>query len=221
MLDAVGELFPYAVGVALSPLPLIAVLLLLLMPSGRASGAALLVGRWAAVVVIATTAALLAEQLPESDGSSVLVAVLRIVLGVGLMVLAIRKWSGRPTGQAEAELPGWMASVESSSVGRAAWLGVLLSVANLKELAFGVGAGLIIGSAGLEVGATVLTVAIYAAIACLSVSVPVVALWVGGDRVRQPLENARTWLVRNNTTVMALVLLVLGAILIGNGITAL
>ena len=52
VLAALGDAFPLAVGVALSPLPIMAVLLILPGPTGRAGGLAFLAGRLLAVGVI-------------------------------------------------------------------------------------------------------------------------------------------------------------------------
>lgn len=219
MLDVIGQLVPYAVGVALSPLPVIAILLLLLSPGGRAAATAFLAVRVMSVTAVAGGAALLTELLPESNGTSPAAAWLRIILGVALIGLAIKKWTGRPVAGADVELPTWMASIEGMSTAGAARLGFILSAINLKELAFGVGAGLIAGGAGLSVGATLATVLIYVALACLSVVIPVAAFVFAGARAEPPLRRARTWLIDNNAVVIAVVLLVIGAILIGNGLT--
>lgn len=55
-------------------------------------------------------------------------------------------------------------------------------------------------------------------IAAASVAVPVIAYRVASDRMAAPLERLRGWLVHDNATVMAVLLLVLGVVLIGKGI---
>lgn len=40
------------------------------------------------------------------------------------------------------------------------------------------------------------------------------------DKVQAPLLSAKDWLVRENATVMFVVLLVLGVVLVGKGITS-
>jgi hypothetical protein len=105
MISVVGEVFPLAVGVALSPLPVIAVLLLLPAPAGSAGGVGFLFGRLAGVGAVAGVVAVLSELFAEATTeSSTMSRVLRIVLGLALMVWAIVKWHGRPRGD-EAEIP--------------------------------------------------------------------------------------------------------------------
>ena len=55
-------------------------------------------------------------------------------------------------------------------------------------------------------------------LAAFTVAVPIVAYLVAADRMARPLEALRTWLVRENTTVMAVLLLVIGVVMIGKGI---
>jgi hypothetical protein len=80
------------------------------------------------------------------------------------------------------------------------------------------GAGVVIGKGDLGTGQIVVVIAVYTAIAASTVAVPVVAYLVAADRMAQPLEALRTWLVRENTTVMAVLLLVIGVVMIGKGI---
>ena len=80
-------------------------------------------------------------------------------------------------------MPGWMSSVEGRTPAGAARLGFVLSVANPKELAFTIGAGLTIGGAGFPVTETVPLALGYTVVACLTVIVPAVAFVVSRERV--------------------------------------
>ena len=218
MLEVLGATLPFAVGMLLSPFPIIAALLVLLSPSGRAGGLAYGFGRFVGVALVATTASLLTEVFTLESGSSVPSAILRILLGVALLGLAVVKWRKRPETSEDAELPKWMSSVERRSPSGAAGLGFVLSVANPKELAFSVGAGLTIGAAALPPGPTVGLALGYTVIACLSVIAPTLAFVVNPDRMTKPLQTARTWLVQRNNTIITVVFAVIGAVLVGDGV---
>lgn len=221
MTHVLGELIPYAVGVALSPLPLIALFLVLRAPAARPASAAFLAGRLIVVFALALIVAFLAEAVPESSGRSPFLSWLRIVLGLALMLWGIAKIVRRPRTEADAALPGWMASIERVTVPGALRLSVILSLANVKELAFGVGAGLTIAAGDLGAGPTVVATLVYTAISCAALIVAVVAFWVAEDRVSGPLDAARGWLVRNNKVIIGGVLLVIGSILVGEGVASL
>ncbi|ANP74364.1 GAP family protein [Cryobacterium arcticum] len=218
MIEAFGAVLPVAVAVALSPFPIIAVVLVLLSPSGRWAGLAFLAGRVVGVAVIVLAVSAISDLIERSEEASPLVALLRVIVGIALLVLALWKWRGRPRTDADAALPGWMGAIEGSSPAGAARLAFLLSVANPKELLLGVGAGITIGSSGLPLVATVTVAAWYTMVACLSVIVPVVLIVVSGDRMRGRLDEARGFLVRHNTAIMSVVLIVIGAALIGGGL---
>jgi hypothetical protein len=98
---------------------------------------------------------------------------------------------------------------------------VILTVANPKELAFGAGAGLIIGGSTLPLGQEIIVTVVFALVASVSVIGPVIAVAVAGDRMAGSLESAREWLLRNNQVVLGTVLLIIGALLVGNGVSAL
>ncbi|WP_166793137.1 GAP family protein [Cryobacterium lactosi] len=218
MIVAFGAVLPVAVAVALSPFPIIAVVLVLLSPSGRSAGLAFLAGRVVGVALIVVLVAAISDLLERSEDAAPIVALLRLLVGAALVVLAVWKWRGRPRTAADSALPAWMGAIEGSSPAGAARLAFLLSVANPKELLLGVGAGVTIGSAGLPLAATLTVAAGYTVIACLSVLVPVGVFVVAGERIRERLNEVREFLVRHNTAIMSVVLLVIGAALIGGGL---
>lgn len=114
-----------------------------------------------------------------------------------------------------------MASIQETTPPRAARLAVILSTVNVKEIAFGAGAGLTIGAGHLGPGGIVAVALLYAATACVGVIAVVASYLVAADRVGPVLERIRNWLVSNSKIVIAGVLLVIGAILAGEGLRAL
>jgi hypothetical protein len=67
----------------------------------------------------------------------------------------------------------------------------------------------------------VVALAVFVAIASLSVVGAVAFSFLGGDRAQASLDEARTWLAANNNTVMAVLLLVIGVVLISQGLGSL
>ncbi len=97
------------------------------------------------------------------------------------------------------------------NAGKGFGLGFLLAAVNPKNLLMGAGAGVTIGSAGLHRSASiVVAILVFTLIAAASVAIPVIAYLVASKRMAGPLESLRTWLVHNNATVMAVLLLVIG-----------
>jgi hypothetical protein len=170
------------------------------------------------VALVAVLVSFLTEVITIESGSSLVSASLRMALGVALLGFAVVKWLRRPKTTEDVQLPMWMASVEGMSPPGAAGLGFVLPVANPKELALTIGAGLTIGGAGLPRAATFTLALCYTVIACLTVIVPIAAFVVDRDRMVGPLGRARNWLIQNNDTIMSVVFVVIGSMLIGAGV---
>lgn len=218
--SVIGEILPLALGVAISPIPIIAAILMLLSPKARTTSLGFLLGWVLGIVVAVTVFTLLSSVLPENDpdASAPVSGVIKLVLGALLLVLAVRQWRSRPRGDAEPALPKWMGAIDSMTAVRGLLLGFALSALNPKNLIMGVGAGLAIGSGGLTVGGVILSIAIFTVVAAITVAVPVIGYLAASARMAGPLESLRGWLVHNNATVMAILLLVIGIVMIGKGI---
>jgi len=134
--DAVGQVLSLGVGVALSPVPIIAVVLMLGTPRASANGPAFVLGWVVGLAVVGTVVLLAASGADASeDGEpATWVGVLKLVLGALLVLVALRQWRGRPRGGDEAELPKWMQTIDTFAPGKALAMGILLSGVNPKNL---------------------------------------------------------------------------------------
>lgn len=220
---AIGELLPLAVAIAISVTTIITTVLMLLSPKAKSRTVALLLGCVVGVGGAVALFALLPGLLPTQDsgGSSLVAAVIKMVVGVLLVVLALRQWRGRTVRGDQAQLPRWVAGVDSMMPGKALVLGLLLSAVVPKNLLLALSAGVIVAEAGLRVGQASVVIVAFTAIATSTVAVPVVAHLVAPSRMHGPLERLREWLVENNVAIMGLVLLMIGVVMIGNGIASL
>lgn len=211
----IGELLPLAVGVALSPIPIVAAILMILSPDAGVAGSGFAAG-WVAGILGATVVfTLLAGTLGDTgDEPSAAVSWVKVALGALLIALAAAQWRAR----SDTAAPGWMRAVDRLTPVRAAGLGVVLSAANPKNLLLCVSAGVAIGSGGLGGGGVVLAVAVFAVLSASSVLAVAIGYAVAADRLRPALDRARTWLQDNNHAVLAIVLLVMGSVVLGSGI---
>ena len=117
-------------------------------------------------------------------------------------------------------MPKWMQAIDRITFPSALGLGLLLSAVNPKNLMLGAAAGVDIGSAGLNVGETALVIAIFTLLAASTVAIPVIGYLLAADRLRGPLDTLRVWLTRENSLIMAVLLLIIGVVLIGKGIAS-
>jgi Na+/melibiose symporter-like transporter len=223
MSTAIGELLPLAVAIAISVSTIITTVLMLLSPKAKSRTVGLLVGCVVGVAGAVALFALLPGLLPTQDsgGSSLAGAVIKMVIGVLLVVLALRQWRERPAEGDHVELPRWMAGLDSMMPGKALVLGLLLSAVVPKNLLIALAAGVIVGEAGLSLGQASVVIVGFTAIATSTVAVPVIANFVAPSQTRGPFETLREWLVQNNVTIMVLVVFVIGVVMIGNGVASL
>lgn len=220
--SAIGDTLPLALGIAISPIPIIAAILMLLSPKARGTSVGFLLGWVLGIVVAVVVFTLLSGLIPAAapDQSQPIVGTVKILLGVLLLLLALRQWRARPKPGEAAALPKWMAAIDQMTAGRGFVLAFILAAVNPKNLLLAAGAGVAIGAAGLSVGADAVVILVFVLIAASSVAVPVIGYLVAADRMRGPLDGLRGWLVDNNATVMAVLLLVMGVVLVGKGISS-
>jgi hypothetical protein len=220
---AIGEILPYAVGVAISPIPIIAIILMLLAPDARGTSLGFL-GGWLGGIVLALAVIIgLAEvtSIGGGDSSTDTTGKVQLVLGALLILAAGRQWRGRPQPGAAEKLPGWMHAIETFTPARGAALGFVLAAVNPKNLLLIAAGAVVIATGALSTGQATTTFVVFVVIAACSVTIPVVAYLVAAGRMRAPLDDLRLWLQHNNAAVMAVLLLVIGVALLGKGVAAL
>lgn len=220
MVDVIGEILPLALGITISPIPIIAAILMLLSPRAKGTSVGFLLGWVTGIIVAVTFFTLISQFLPEDDpdASQPVAGIVKLVLGALLILLAVKQWRDRPQADEVPELPGWMKAIDSMTPIKATGLGFLLSALNPKNLIMGAGAGVTIGGAGLTTGDIVVAIAMFTIIAAASVAVPVIAYLAAANKIAGPLDALRQWLTKENNVVMATLLLVIGVVMIGKGI---
>jgi threonine/homoserine/homoserine lactone efflux protein len=221
--DVIGQILPFAVGVAISPVPIIAVVLMLATARGRVNGPAFVLG-WVVGLTVAGTAILLvAGGADASDGGEPAswVGWLKLALGLALLAMAARQWRSRPAEGEIAELPAWMKTVDLFKPGRALALAFALAAINPKNLLLTAGAAAAIAQAGVDTGEQAVALGVFAFIATVGVGAPVALFFALGERSARLLADLRDWMGAHNPAIMTVLFLVLGAKLVGDGITGL
>jgi hypothetical protein len=217
---AISDILPLAVGVMVSPIPIIAVILMLFSPRARVNGPSFLLG-WivglavvSAIVYVIADSADVATDTDASDTSSTV----KVVLGVVLVLMALRRWRSRPAPGEAAPMPKWMAAIESVTPVKAIGFGVLLSAINPKNLILTIGAAAAVAQSGVSTGDAVVTLVVFVLIGSVSIIVPVLAYLFAGERARTMLDGWKAWLQQHNAAVMTVLLLVIGVVLLAKGL---
>lgn len=218
--QAIGDSLPLAIGVAISPIPIIAIILMLLSKRSGANSVSFLIG-WIlgiAIVLSVTVAVAGTATLNTSTGPETGVSWIKVALGVLLLVVGRRDWRKRPKGAEEPTLPKWLTALEGITPVKSGGLGLLLSAVNPKNLLLLVTAGLAIAQEAPTTGDKAGAMIVFILIAISTVALPVILNAVMGTRGKDLLDSLNTWLRANNATIMAVLMLVIGVVVIGKGI---
>ncbi len=214
-------MLPFAVGIAISPIPIVAIVLMLGTDNAKSDSLSFLVG-W--IVAMAAAGAFLLAVIGSSDPTdngapADWSSTLKLVLGIVLLGLAVKQWRNRPRPGEDAPMPKWMSSVEGFTPLKSAGLGVIVSVVNPKNLILVIGGATAIAQTDAASSDQAIAWAIFVLIATIGVAAPVVIYFAMGDKAAAILDDLKGWMARNNAAIMAVILVFLGVKLIGDSIS--
>jgi hypothetical protein len=221
--EAIGGSLPLAVGIALSPIPIIAVVLMLTSHRAKVNGPMFVLGWLLGLGVVGAIALALAGAggVSTSGSPATWVSWVKIVLGVLLLLVAARQFRGRPHGNEQAQMPKWMATIDETSPPAALGLAAVLSGANPKNLLLAVAGSAAIAATGIPAGQQALAYLVFAVIGTLGVGTPVAIYFAMGDRSEKVLAGLKDWMTAHNAVIMSVLCLVIAAKLLGEAIGSL
>ena len=220
--QAIGASLPLAIGVALSPVPIIAVVLMLTTRRARVNGPLFVLGWLAGLAVVGTIVLCVAGPAGASSSGSpaTWVSWVKVVLGLLLLLVAARQFRTRPKDGDQAALPKWMASVDDITPLSACGLAALLAGVNPKNLLLAVGGAASIAQTGISGGQQAVAYLVFALVGTLGVGIPVGVYFALGSRADKPLNSLKDWMSEHNAVIMSVLCLVIGFKLIGDAIGA-
>jgi hypothetical protein len=139
---AIGQILPLAVGVALSPVPIIAVALMLMSQRARLNGPLFVIGWLIGLAVIGVVVLAVAGPADASSHGkpATWVSVLKLVLGLLLLLVAVRQWHGRPRpGTRSRRRSGWARSSASAREHNAVIMAVICLIIGAKLIGDAIG----------------------------------------------------------------------------------
>ena len=216
---AIGGTLPLALGVALSPIPIIAVVLMLTTQRARVNGTVFIAG-WLAGLAVAGAIALSIAGPADASSSgapATWVSWLKVALGAALILVAALQFRNRPRNGDRVELPKWMDRVDEIKPLPAAGLGVLAGL-NPKNLLLVAAAAAAIAQTGISGGEQAIAYLVFALLGTLGVGTPVGIYFTMGARSEKPLSELKDWMAQNNAVIMAVICLLIGLKLIGDAI---
>lgn len=212
-MNALHQLIPLAVGMLISPLPIVAVVAILLAPRGRSSAPAFVsvftLVSLAFVIVGAVSSA--GASAASSGGSKIVVLVLTILLTVGFLVLAIASWLTRPKAGATPKTPGWLAAVDTITPARAAGLGLIMAITNTKNIPLALKGGSLIGAAHLNPVLVIILCIALALAGSLALIVPTALGALDSTAITSGLRRLKSEMIAHNAVIMTVLFAMLAA----------
>lgn len=217
---ALGEVLPQATAIAISPVPIVLVILVLLSPRSKLSGLAFAVG-WSTGLFVLTAAAYWVADAAGSgtdpsaaDGANVL----QLLIGLLFAVFAVQQWRKRPRPGVEPSPPKLAGAIAAMRPPKLLGVGFASAAANPKNMPLCISAGVAVAQLTSESTEGIWAVILFSLVASTSVLVAVAVTAALGDRVRRPLEEIASWLMANRATIMFVVFALLAAKLVGSGL---
>jgi len=218
----IGDLLPAAMGIALSPIPIIAVVVVLGTPNARKTGSLFALGWILGLAAVSVVAVLVFDAAEDEDTATSTAAVLlKLAVGALFLFLAWKQWRKRPRRGDEPEMPAWMISIESITASKALVLGAVLSGANPKNFALTLVAAASVAETGLDETGTAIVLAVFVLLGSISVAGAVLFHLFAPEKAAPQLARVRRFMLDNATVMTIVILLLLGASILGDGISAL
>jgi hypothetical protein len=217
LLTAIVYSLPMALGVALSPLPIAAVVTILL--SVRPANAPAFLLGWITGILVIGGIVFLIPGLDTARGEPTLLSGwIKLGLGGVLLVLAVWQWQQRPSADDPVEAPKVLSKLDSLSAARTVVMGFLLSAFNPKNLVLTFAGAAAIDASMATPSQQAIALTLYAVVASLSIIIPIIGYTLFTERVETVLTDWKDWLIRNNAIMVTAVLAAFGALIVGSGL---
>lgn len=209
-----------AFGIASSPVPIMAVIMVLGTSNDKANALRFVFGWLVGLSALSLLLLIFAEAIYLGETGQLIMSWVRVVLGVGLLALAIKKWIKRPKKEEKITQPKILMSINSMKSKQFLGLGLALGGINPKNIAFSLVAITAIAEASVSLNVELLILAGFIFLSSLLVLMLVGGFVVMGEKAEKMLAKIQDWMSRNNTFIMVGLYLVFGFLLLRKGLEA-
>jgi hypothetical protein len=221
MLQAFNAGLTDAIGIAISPIPIVAIILVLISTRARINAPLLTIG-WLVGLLLTTSIGFYlvsgSSSRSASSGPSDLSLAIELAFGFLFAFLAIWEFHKRPRHGAAAPEPKFFSTLNDMPFYVAFGLGLVLAIANVKNLPLALTAGAAMAGTGATGVTGVAAIVVFALIGSVSLIVPTVVVLLLGQRVEAQLTDVKNWLMRHKTAIMVTLFTLLAAKAISGGL---
>ena len=100
-------------------------------------------------------------------------------------------------------------------------MSAVLASINPKNLVLIIAGMSAIASQGLDTDEQIIVLAVFITIAALGMVVPLAVYFLMGSKSKDILDGLKEWMIHENATIMAVLLLIIGVNIVGKGIAGL
>ncbi len=209
-----------ALGVAASPLPIVAVIIILLTRRAAVSSiiflTAWVVGNAAAITIAISFAGRITSPPAGLDLESE--GIITVLFGVGLVATAVLSRRGRFRSEDPTAAPRWVAAVDNLSPLGGALVALSNAMTSPKNLALAISAGLAISQARLLPSQETTAATVYVLVASTTILLPVAVYFIGGDRSRAVLTRWKRNITARAAAIMEVLMFGFGLALTLKGL---
>lgn len=218
MIDALKEALPMAIGLALSPFPLIAIIILLMTPKAKSNALWFLLGWFLGIYFIGLLILLIPGLDADGGIPTIFSGIVRIVIGLILLIFAFKSWLKRPRPGDEVITPKLFLTIDTFGLKKSMFTGFLFSAANVKNLAFSAAGAARMDQSLSGDGNTFIALAIFALIGSSVLMFPVIVYVIAGEKIEPTFLVWKKWLIKNNKMLLVVILSFIGLILLKAGL---
>lgn len=209
-----------ALGIASSPIPIMAVIMVLGTASARSNSLRFILGWLIGLSALSLLLLIFAEVINIGEFGKLIMSWVRVGLGLTLLVLAFKKWLKRPKKDGEIVQPKILTNIASMKTQQFLGLGLALGGINPKNVAFSLVAITAIAEASVSVNIELLILSGFIVLSSLSVLMLVGGYLVMGEVVEKMLDKIQSWMARNGTILMVGLYILFGILLLRKGLEA-
>ncbi len=215
MSDTISSVIVPAIGILVSPIPLVGLILIMFSDRARINSIAFLIG-WIfgnlGVFLIAMF--FIGDNITDVGDPSKVKSLIDILLGIILVGFGIFEFTKRPKKNEKVNPPKWLDKVDKFHIPEAFGLAVLMSAANPEDMLFALTAGVSVGYHATSITQAITGAIVFILIACSTVYIPTLIYLVAGSRLHGLLEKARVFLIKYNSIIMAILFVGIGIMVI-------
>ncbi len=219
MFEALTKSFPMALGLALSPGPVLAIILLLMTPRAKTNATSFLLGWMLGILVIGTVIILMPGVVASHGGLSDHTGIVKVIFGIMLLISAILIWKRKPKSGVSPKSLKIFNNIDEFGMGKSIMTGFLFSAFSIKNIALSAsGAAHIDATSLIDYLETLSGLFLFSLIASFTIIIPILIYFILPKKMEKIFHKWKDWLIKNNTNIMITMLLIFGALLIYIGL---